>query len=306
MNCNSTTWGGEVLHLRFPGCKVTIGGLSRRQRVAIPATYNPFVVTGGAEVRQADVVCHALKLEEPVRLPPESFVADGQYTVRKHRVGDGVRITGYDFTAQFERRASVEPIRASLSVVQEGELAQVSVLGNFLRILLAHAVLDRGGVMLHSAGVVHGERAYLFCGRSNAGKTTLTRKAAAAGLPVLSDDINVVIPAMTEYRAHKVPFTGEFGRQAATSVEPTSFPLGALALLEKAPILTAAPVSPAEAVAGLLTGCPFVNDDPEEFPALLEVLTTLVASTPVIRLGVAREDSFEAVMGSMGRHFGHG
>ena len=149
---------------------------------------------------------------------------------------------------------------------------------------------------MHSAGVLYQDRVYLFCGRSNAGKTTLARKAAAAGTRVLSDDINLVIPENGDYRAHKVPFTGEFGRRAENISGCGSFPIGGLALLEKAPKLTATPLRSAEALAGLLTGCPFVNDDPEEIPVLMDILTNLLHLRPVIRMGVGRDDSFETVM----------
>jgi hypothetical protein len=55
-------------------------------------------------------------------------------------------------------------------------------------------------------------------------------------------------------------------------------------------------VSPTEAVARLVAGCPFVNDDAEEFPALMDVLSRLVAETQITRLGVARDDPFEAII----------
>jgi hypothetical protein len=49
-----------------------------------------------------------------------------------------------------------------------------------------------------------------------------------------------------------------------------------------------------------------VNDDAEELPALMDALTRLVAETPIIRLGVARDDPFEAVMATVLRQFDHG
>lgn len=66
------------------------------------------------------------------------------------------------------------------------------------------------------------------------------------------------------------------------------------------------PVRPADAVAGLLGGCPFVNDDPAEFSGLMDVLTKLAAETPIIRLSVARDDPFEVIINTVLRHFEHG
>ena len=46
-----------------------------------------------------------------------------------------------------------------------------------------------GGLLVHAAGVVVDGRAFLLTGPSGAGKTTWARACAAAGLPVLSDDV---------------------------------------------------------------------------------------------------------------------
>jgi hypothetical protein len=304
MDHASRPWGEDSIRLELPSSLVTIDGLSREQQRTIARDYASFVVGRNEASREADMVCRAGRLEQPLALPPEQFAINGQYAPLIRRTGAKVAITGFDFLGHLDRGGSA-PTRAALAVAKEEELARSFVLENFLRLLLAHHVLDRCGVLLHSAGVLYRDRAYLFSGRSNAGKTTLARKAAAAGARVLSDDINLVIPGNGVYRVHKVPFTGEFGRRAENRSGCGSFPLGGLALLEKAPALTAAPVRPAEGVAGLISGCPFVNDDPEEFPALLEVLTQLVSRTPIVRLGVARDDPFEAVMGTLLRHCEH-
>lgn len=296
-------WGTQTVRLQLPASLITFKGLSRAQRRAIIEDYGSFVVGSSVSCSDSSTVCHAVRLDQPVQEPLERFNVDGKYTPKRIRSGFEIEITGFRFKANIPRDGS-SLARSALLVWEEDELAQGFVLENFLRILLAHRAIDRGGVLLHSAGVVYRGRAFLFSGRSTAGKTTLARKAAMTGAQVLSDDINLVVPQDGEYRAHKVPFTGEFGRTVENMSGPGSVPLGGLALLEKAPVLTAAPVSPAEAVAGLLTGSPFVNDDPEEFPALMDVLTGLVARTPVVRLGMALEDSFEAVMETMTRHCG--
>ena len=47
---------------------------------------------------------------------------------------------------------------------------------------------SRGGGAVHAAGVLIEDEAYLLIGPSGCGKTTWSKTAAAAGLPVLSDD----------------------------------------------------------------------------------------------------------------------
>ncbi len=295
MESLSQCWGVGSILIKLPMVLVSIEGLSNEQQSAITRDYASFAADAGEASRRCDVICQAARLSQPVGLPPERFSKNGQYSPLQRRTNGGIEVIGFDFMGHFIRGGAA-PVQAVLSVEKEDQLAWPSVLENFLRILMAHLVLEQGGVLLHSAGVLYQDRVYLFCGRSNAGKTTMARKAAAAGARVLSDDINLVIPEKDGYHAHQVPFTGEFGRRLENLSGCGSFPIGGLALLEKAPKLSAAPLLPAEALAGLITGCPFVNDDPEEIPVLMDILTNLLHFTPVIRMGVSRDDAFETVM----------
>jgi len=279
-------------------CRVSILGLTLGQRQTIFHNFQQYVPDPGETAGESDLRCLAGRLDGPVGLPPKRFAAGGQYAPLMRRTSEGIEITGLDFKAHLTGDGTA-PLQATLAVAREEELGRAFVLENFLRIVFAYHVLSRGGVLLHSAGIVQRGAAYLFCGRSNAGKSTLSRKAAAAGAAVLSDDINLVFRENDGYYVHRVPFTGEFRQSGESCSGPGTFRLGGLALLEKAPVLTTAPVGPAEGVAGLLTGCPYVNDDPEELPKLLDILTTLVSHVPVIRLGVARDDPFEAIMATL-------
>lgn len=288
-------WGLHSIRLHLPISKVVIDGLSEAQQRAIARDYGSFIFGGHDLLEETDVICCAGRLGQPLEIPPQRFSVNGQYTPLKRRLDDEVTITGIDFVGNFTLGKKL-PGHALLAVAKEEEFAMVSVLENFLRVLLAYRALYRGGALLHSAGILYEDHVYLFCGRSNAGKTTLARKAAASGARVLSDDINLVIPEHDGFRAHRVPFTGEFGRRSENLSGTGSFPIGGLVLLEKAPTLIATPARPAEAVAGLLTGSPFVNDDPSELPALLDILSELLYHKPIIRMGVSRDDSFEMVM----------
>lgn len=293
-------WGPDFIHVQLPMALVLMEGLSGKQREVIARDHGSFAVPPDAAVNGCDIRCHAGRLLQPLHLPLERFKVNGQYAPLKRRKGSRIELIGFDFVGGFVRGGK-EPVVAELSVAEEEQLTWPSVLENFLRTVLAHHVLDRGGVLLHSAGILHQGFAYLFFGRSSAGKTTLACKAFEAGASVLSDDINLVIEKNGGYHACKVPFTGEFGRRAEKLPGIGSFPIGGLALLEKAPKLAAAPVRPAEGLAGLLTCCPFVNNDPEEVPALMHVLAELIRHRPVVRMGVSRDDSFEAVMDSLMR-----
>jgi hypothetical protein len=190
---------------------------------------------------------------------------------------------------------------AQLCVAREEELPQPAVLENFLRILLAHQVQRVGGMLLHSAGLVVDGRVLLFVGASNAGKTTLARKALAGGAGVLSDDVNLVLPAAGGYAVHAVPLSGELRRRCTS--RPGSLALAGLLLLEQGRQLNAVPVGAAAAVSGLFAQSPFANADEHETEGLLNALARLVAHTPVARLTVALDDPFHSIIHEIHRAF---
>jgi hypothetical protein len=80
---------------------------------------------------------------------------------------------------------------------------------SLLRLLCAVLLLPRGGFLLHASGVVHRGRAWVFCGPSESGKTTIAR--LGDGRPVLSDETVAIAPGSGSYAAFATPFFGEGG-----------------------------------------------------------------------------------------------
>ncbi|MDH3255846.1 MAG: hypothetical protein OEM62_12690, partial [Acidobacteriota bacterium] len=136
----------------------------------------------------------------------------------------------------------------------------------FFRLVVAYRLNQLGGVLLHSAGVVRASRAYLFLGRSGAGKTTISRISRAAGLEVLSDDMNAVLPSVGGAVVEKLPFAGDLGQ---TGSRAGGGDLAALFRLEKAAAHNLRPLSEPEAVALLVSCSPYLNADPHRTDELL-------------------------------------
>lgn len=292
-------WGGYRIYLSLPALFLVIEGLSKKQFDIIMLEYANFVRSEIGKCEDCIIFCRVGRLPLKVDIPFREFNKSGQYTPLKTRDEYSIGVVGVNFRAQIDFH-NHGPMHTSLCVYNESELAQAVILENFLRILIAYRVLNLGGVVLHSAGVLHRDQSFLFSGRSNAGKTTITRKAYDAGFHVLSDDINLVLPDdRGHYHAYRVPFTGEFGHSPDNGDGTVSVPLAGIALLEQGSELSVSPVTRSGCVARLLAGCPFVNGDSEEFPKLLDALTGLVSKVPVARLQVTKDDSIETIMHSL-------
>ena len=287
-------WGSCNLRLSLPVANIQFQGLSESQYRSLRDEYSGFIAHSSGDTCQRDVICHTYQLERALAVSFESLTSLGQYSPLKVRKSEGIDLTGINFKARLGLGNA--NLQTSLGVAEEDELPHANVIENFLRILSAHQALKQGGVILHSAGLVFDDKAYIFSGRSNAGKTTLTRKAHEIGAWVLSDDINLLLPEPAGYSAHAVPFTGEFGRTLQHEGGRKSYPVAGIVLLEQANELMTESVRPSSAVARLLTACPFVNYDMGESEVLFDVLTALVARVPVVKLFSRKSDKIEAIM----------
>jgi hypothetical protein len=286
------------LCLALPATSVQFTGLSAAQFDALKKSYQGFV----ALQQQSDantIECRVYQLGHPLALSSKSLTRDGQYAPRKSLWPNkkGFQLTGINFEAQVGLTSSHRLAR--LAVAKEHELAQPNVVENFLRFFAAHRALQQRGLVLHSAGLVFDGQAYIFPGRSNTGKTTLTRKAYKHGARVLSDDINLLLPGKEGYQAHAVPFTGEFGRTLDHSGGQDAYPVAGIILLEQGEDLVTKTVTTADAVATLLTGCPFVNTDAEESSRLFDAVINLVTQVPVTRLVSCRDANIDDIMAAV-------
>ena len=151
-----------------------------------------------------------------------------------------------------------------------------AALENYLRMVNAILVLERGGIHLHSAGVIRDRRGYVFFGPADAGKSTTSKFSAA--FHVLSDDQNVLMPDGDGVTLWGVPF-----RSALCPVEtaPGTASLAGLFRLQQdtRDILEAVPA--AQAVALLASQCPFVNFQPDLVERLMENCERIVERVPV-------------------------
>jgi len=281
----------------LPMMNLRLTGISKQQKKHVQAMFPAFTSEGSEHTADVYLECSAHRLATPLNPNVTDLTQDGFYVPRKTWLRDRVELMGLDFFAEADFSGAKPEL--SLATYEERQLASRDVIENTLKVLSAHVAVRQGGLVLHSAGLVFDERAYLFCGRSNVGKTTLSEKAHKMGARVLSDDINLVMPQNDGFRAYSVPFTGEFGRMLPPEDGLVSYPVAAVSLLVQGSSLSLESVSPASAAAAVLTCCPFVNTDERESEALFDAAISFVTRLPVLRLTNTKEDAACDIMAAI-------
>lgn len=270
-------WGDRRLVLALPGGPYRFDGLNAVQEAIVHERFGGFRIAERVEQPGAAV-------ESRIFRAPESdfreFDRRGwHYSIDFDYGPDAVRIAGLRLLARLDWRPS---LAGALWTPDGGGDHFAGIFENFCRVLVAYRLLEQGGAVVHSAGVVRDGEALLFVGHSGAGKTTVSRMSLDCGATVLSDDLNALLPSRADNPVlEALPFTGDLGGGVSAGAR---FPLRAVMRLEKSPAESLVPLSRAEAVATLLACSPFVNADPHRRGDLLANLAALAAGLPAYAL----------------------
>jgi hypothetical protein len=159
--------------------------------------------------------------------------------------------------------------------------------GYFLRVVLAVQAFVRGGMLFHTAGIVHRGQGYAFFGISGSGKTTAAHFSAPD--PVLNDDLVLLWPSATGWQMYATPF----GRRRG---EARVAPLRALLRLLKDHDVFLASLSPGRALGELVANTPVLSADPLWLPEVLARWEALLSTVPVYALHFRRDATFWEVI----------
>lgn len=182
-----------AVDLAIAGLRLRVTGATGEARAWLLARYQPFVAHAAAAA-----ITVQLRLQDRRRRGPASPRLERNG--RRFRLAMGAcRATG-DLGAK--------------SVVLEMPRTAGALAPSALRLLCAMFLLDRGGFLLHASAALERDEAWVFCGPSGAGKTTVARLAGAR--PVLSDETVAVMGDGDRYAAASTPFFGEGGPVMAT------------------------------------------------------------------------------------------
>jgi hypothetical protein len=243
--------GDASLVLGIAGMDIELAGLSAQQLVRAQREYAPVIVD-----RPRTPPCQLMVMEANTSWFRPIDLSGGEYRLALSHDAGGAWLSGLQFLARLAR----EPRPSMTLWVDGGSLdAFEGALINSLRVLVAYGLLDRGGLLLHSAAIESAGRAYVFFGPSGAGKSTLCHISAQTGRTVISDELNALVPAGDGFEVLALPFAGDFGR---TAIPSAAIELGGLFRLRQAPAHELVELPRATAIASLFAACPYVNVDP--------------------------------------------
>ncbi len=161
-------------------------------------------------------------------------------------------------------------------------------LSYFIRTVIALVAFEQSALLVHGAGIVHREAAFILYGLSGSGKSTAA--ALSTDKAVLNDDLLVLQPTAQGWEVRATPF----GRRRHPNI--TAAPLRALLRLVQAPHDALEAVSSGQALAELLANSPVVNADISRAPELLARWQRILQEIPGYRLHFRKANTFWEVI----------
>jgi len=279
--------GDHALCLAFARGRYRVHGLHAAGARRVRERYGPLCVEDDGDAAIVDLRLRRLPAADFVPIDPRGWT----FHLDLAHAPDRVRFAGRQICGQL----SVPARHGTLWTCVERDDELLEAVENLFRFAVAYHLHDRGGVLLHSAGVLAHGRASVFFGASNSGKTTLARRCREAGYEVLSDELNALWrdPQGGGVRVEKLPFAGELGLDDPA---PRSAPCAGLYRLRQGPRSRVAPLPPARAVGMLVAAAPFVNADPLRLDRLLDGLGGLARAVRVATFTYALDDAFHGVL----------
>jgi hypothetical protein len=274
-------FGTASIDLRLGPIRMRLEGLSGVQARSLRERFRPFTTEGRG---QADLTIglSGAPVARFLRLPVAGDVET--YRLESRSEGGRISLWSYEFAGWVEaasRRARLDLVEAGGDLFDRG-------LENFLRVMTAFFVLERGGFLLHGSAVVREGKAYIFFGPSGSGKTTVTD--LSPGDLVLSDDLTLVVPDSGKgYVAAGIPFGMAHHRVPDSG---GCFPIVSFNRLVQSQSVRREPIRGAQAVAEVASSLPFVMQETRQASRAMEVLSLALGSVPVYRLFFRKDGAF--------------
>ena len=271
-------WGDASYLVNLPGGPYEVSNLSAAQFSAMVNRYGEHRETSrsGAISKKVQV----FTAEASDFLPTQD--SGWEYTIDLDGAATLIRIAAHNLMARIERGTLGG---GSIWTYKSDAGEFIDVVENVLRPLVASNLLETGGLLVHSSGIVIDGRCFLFVGHSGAGKSTMAGLALDRGHKVLSDDLNVLVHDGEQWKSRRLPFAGSHQSDPDDSL----FPVAGIVRLRQAPEHRIEPISAAEAFSLLYSAAPFVNTDPFLSETLEATVLRIVESLPQWSLGFRKD-----------------
>jgi hypothetical protein len=191
-----------------------------------------------------------------------------------------------DFGYDFEGAA----LRAFSTGIHFDGVRNQFALDSLLRVLLSWQLLSHHGFLLHAATVIRNGKAYVFTGRSGAGKSTVAALSPEGS--VLTDEISLLRREKDGWRAYGTPFWGEF-RAAGSN---TSAPVAGIFRLLQAPENRVSAVRPMVLLRSIFPNVLFFSSEAQANRNLLGILAQAVKEIPGFNLEFRKNATFWEVL----------
>jgi len=163
-------------------------------------------------------------------------------------------------------------------------------LDSLFRVLLSWKLISCEGFLLHAATIVRNGKAFVFTGRSGAGKSTVAALSPEGS--VLTDEISLLRRENEAWRAYGTPFWGEF-RAAGSN---TSAPVAGIFRLLQAGENSLTPLSVREILRVLLPNVLFFSKEPLANERLLNILSRAAEEISCGSLSFRKDPTFWKVL----------
>ena len=163
-------------------------------------------------------------------------------------------------------------------------------LDSLLRVLLSWELLSHNGFLLHASTVLRNGKAYVFTGRSGAGKSTVASLSPVGS--VFTDEISLLRKEGSEWRAYGTPFWGEFRAAGLNS----SAPVAGIFRLLQSPENHVTPLRPMELLRSALPNVLFFSSEPDANRRLLAILSRASEEIPGYNLEFRKDKTFWEVL----------
>lgn len=174
-----------------------------------------------------------------------------------------------------------------LLVLEENSIAEIEY---FIRAVYAILGFLHGGLLVHSAGIVHNGMTYLFFGHSGCGKTTVAKLSKDKN--ILSDDLILVLPVDGEWIAYGTPFWNP----GWGSVKPGNAPIHSIFRLIQGTTNNIEEINKSLALAEIISSIPVIPVIDIWVPELINRCLYMFKDINVYRLYFRKEPSFWGVI----------